>query len=233
MTPKFYRSPIDCAHQDEERLARDKNGNPILYRQCVLCGKRTADPIKLTPEHRERLASIPVYDRDRAMEARRIGRRSPHLSSSARKPRPVRITRDEQLLTATRRDYISVYVLKLEGQRIYVGQAVDPHDRVTAHFAGKGSAWTQRHRPKKLLEIRQTNTRNWKLAEDIENEIVISLMKAYGWKNVRGGYWSNTSEEETRRGLRAHGYLNELDEIGQQSPSPYSSPATGSESGEA
>jgi predicted GIY-YIG superfamily endonuclease len=209
MTTNNYISPIGCEHNDEERLARDKNGNPILYRQCVLCGKRVTDPIALTPTHRKHLDSIPAYDRDRALEVRRLEGRPRQALSGKR-------TREEQLLNEPRKDYISIYILLLEGQRVYVGQAVDPHQRVKDHFAGKGSAWTQMHKPKQVLDIRKTNTRNWKLAEDIENEVVISLMGLYGWTRVRGGYWSNTSEEDIRRSLSAHGYLEKLASAGQQ-----------------
>ncbi|HBA85394.1 MAG TPA: hypothetical protein DCZ95_15005 [Verrucomicrobia bacterium] len=210
MTEQLYRSPIDCPHQGEERLAHDKNGNPILYSQCIACGKRITDPIKLTPTHRESLNSLSIYDRDRAVEVRRIERCSSR-TPAAHERRRERRTREEQLVTATRRDYISIYVLQLEGNRFYVGQSVDPHDRISAHFDGNGSAWTRLHKPIKLLECRPTNTRNWKLAEDIENEIVISLMCTYGWRNVRGGFWSNTSEEDVRRSLRAHDLLQDLE----------------------
>ena len=37
------------------------------------------------------------------------------------------------------------------------------------------------------------------------------MFKKYGWRKVRGGYWSNTGEHETIKGLQNHGYFREID----------------------
>ena len=47
-----------------------------------------------------------------------------------------------------------VYVLKLEQDKYYVGwSGRDDLSRIEEHFAGKGSSWTKRYKPVRLIHI--------------------------------------------------------------------------------
>lgn len=85
---------------------------------------------------------------------------------------------------------ISVYVLRLQDEKYYVGQSKHPDERIKEHFEGKGSKWTQEHSPVELVKVIQTVTTNWRAALEIEKTLTLELMKVYGWKNVRGGGYS-------------------------------------------
>lgn len=52
--------------------------------------------------------------------------------------------------------------------------------------------------------------KNWKHAEEIENQLTLMMMRTHGWQRVRGGYWRTISEELTRRNLLHHQRLDEL-----------------------
>lgn len=85
---------------------------------------------------------------------------------------------------------ISVYVLELSGEKYYVGQSTKPDQRIKEHFSGKGSSWTQSHKPIQVLKVIETNARSWRKALEIETLLTLELMKIYGWRNVRGGPYS-------------------------------------------
>jgi predicted GIY-YIG superfamily endonuclease len=108
------------------------------------------------------------------------------------------------------RSSILIYVLQLEHGCFYVGQSKEFARRLERHFAGKGCAWTKLHRPIRLLSTRPAETEDWKRAEQIENQLTLSLMREHGWQRVRGGYWSATSEDATRSSLRHHGAIDAL-----------------------
>jgi predicted GIY-YIG superfamily endonuclease len=95
-------------------------------------------------------------------------------------------------------------VLELEHGCFYVGQSASPEVRIDAHLNGKGAAWTKLHRPVKLLERRPAESKDWKHAEDLENQFTLMMMRKYGWQRVRGGFWTNTSDELTRKNLLHH-----------------------------
>lgn len=99
---------------------------------------------------------------------------------------------------------ITIYVLMLHDDRYYVGQSCKFVERISTHFLGKGSAWTRLHPPKAVLCAKTVKTRDWKVAERYENRITLFLMSKHGWRNVRGGFWSNVCEMSTRAGLSHH-----------------------------
>ena len=102
---------------------------------------------------------------------------------------------------------IFLYVLKLEDSKLYVGQSIDPEKRIKAHFKGKGSAWTKLHPPVEIVKQWESKFTDWKEAEMEENRITLTLMQKFGWQNVRGGFWSNTDETSTYKGLKTHAPL--------------------------
>jgi predicted GIY-YIG superfamily endonuclease len=85
---------------------------------------------------------------------------------------------------------ISVYVLKLSGEKYYVGQSKHPAQRIKEHFAGEGSSWTRLHRPVEVARIIELPTNSWRAALEVETHLTLELMKIYGWSNVRGGPYS-------------------------------------------
>jgi predicted GIY-YIG superfamily endonuclease len=109
-----------------------------------------------------------------------------------------------------RKTWITLYVLELEHGCFYVGQSSIPLVRLSDHDKGKASAWTKAHRPIRLLERRPAESKNWKHAEEIENQLTLMMMRKHGWQRVRGGYWTNVSEELTRKNLLHHKRLAEL-----------------------
>jgi cellular nucleic acid-binding protein len=75
----------------------------------------------------------------------------------------------------------SIYVLRLEGDKYYVGKAVDPVSRFEKHVQGKGSRWTKRYSPLEMIEVYQTDN------PFDEDKTTKEYMSKYGIDNVRGG----------------------------------------------
>ncbi|WP_398498826.1 GIY-YIG nuclease family protein [Variovorax sp.] len=109
-----------------------------------------------------------------------------------------------------RQTWITLYVLELEHGCYYVGQSIDPEKRIKAHFDGEGSAWTRAHRPVAVQSRRPAQSRNWKDAEEIENQLTLMMMRTHGWQRVRGGYWASVAEDATRKNLIHHGQHSAL-----------------------
>ncbi|NBQ70966.1 MAG: hypothetical protein EBU46_19895, partial [Nitrosomonadaceae bacterium] len=60
----------------------------------------------------------------------------------------------------TENQSVYIYILRLrsppgEPPRFYVGSAVDYEERVRAHFAGAGAAFTKKYPPVELVEARR------------------------------------------------------------------------------
>jgi hypothetical protein len=79
-------------------------------------------------------------------------------------------------------DPMSIYTLKLEHGKFYVGRTRRPVDeRYTEHIRSHGSAWTRVHKPIAIIDMFQTND------PFDENKTVYHMMEKYGIDNVRGG----------------------------------------------
>lgn len=48
-----------------------------------------------------------------------------------------------------------IYILLLENNKYYVGKTNNPLFRLESHFYSKGSTWTKKYKPLKLLELRK------------------------------------------------------------------------------
>lgn len=74
-----------------------------------------------------------------------------------------------------------IYVLKLDGNKYYVGKTTNPDFRLDTHFDVGGSAWTIKYKPIKLIELIG--------GCDIfdEDKYTLKYMEKYGIENVRGG----------------------------------------------
>ncbi|MFJ1472713.1 GIY-YIG nuclease family protein [Capnocytophaga cynodegmi] len=107
---------------------------------------------------------------------------------------------------------ISIYVLKLEEDKFYVGQAKNIKSRFTQHLKGKlSSDWTKKYKPIKIIEVIETEFTEVSQAIGKENEVTVEYMRKYGWKNVRGGDYCSLNEERLRFLLSANTNLgNEL-----------------------
>ena len=75
----------------------------------------------------------------------------------------------------------SIYILKLEKNKYYVGTSFDVRTRYNQHKDGSGSSWTSKYRPIRILEVKKLT------GIHRENNETEDLMKKYGIDNVRGG----------------------------------------------
>jgi predicted GIY-YIG superfamily endonuclease len=83
-----------------------------------------------------------------------------------------------------------LYVLQLQGGKYYVGKTTDINRRYEEHKTGRGSSWTSKYKPVKILEVRPL-----KDTHD-ENNTTKDLMKKYGVDNVRGGSYTQVELPE-------------------------------------
>lgn len=88
------------------------------------------------------------------------------------------------------RKYIFLYVLRLEGDKYYVGQSRNLTERLKKHFEGRGSSWTRLHRPLEVVSTVELGTTSWVTAMRAETYLTLDLMKIYGTDNVRGGAYT-------------------------------------------
>ena len=78
----------------------------------------------------------------------------------------------------------TIYCLKLENDKYYIGRTLDYNKRIKQHFNNEGSLWTQKHKPINIYGIKNNCD-----AFD-EDKWVKILMAKYGILNVRGGSYS-------------------------------------------
>jgi predicted GIY-YIG superfamily endonuclease len=80
-----------------------------------------------------------------------------------------------------------VYVLQCEKGKYYVGKTTDIMRRYEEHSSGKGSAWTAKYKPVKMLEVKPMTSLH------DENNITKDYMKKYGIEHVRGGSYAQVT----------------------------------------
>ena len=80
-----------------------------------------------------------------------------------------------------------LYVLELTNKKYYVGKTTDIMRRYEEHKNGKGSAWTSKYKPIKMLECRPLN------GVHDENNTTKDYMKKYGIEHVRGGSYTQVN----------------------------------------
>lgn len=86
---------------------------------------------------------------------------------------------------------VYIYILKLEKNKYYVGKTDKPEKRVIDHFTTKGSNWTKKYKPIKLLEIIPN-------CDDYDEDKYTRIyMDKYGINNVRGGSFVSMKLNET------------------------------------
>jgi len=79
-----------------------------------------------------------------------------------------------------------VYVLQCEKGKYYVGKTTDVMRRFEEHKTGKGSAWTNKYKPIKMLACKAITSPH------DENNITKDYMNKYGIEHVRGGVYAQT-----------------------------------------
>ena len=86
---------------------------------------------------------------------------------------------------------VFIYVLKLEQGKYYIGKTDNPQFRLETHFNDVGSAWTQKYKPLKVLEL-LPNKDNYD-----EDKITRQYMDKYGIANVRGGAYVKVNLDQS------------------------------------
>ena len=76
---------------------------------------------------------------------------------------------------------VYIYILKLQSNKYYIGKTNNPNFRLEEHESGKGSAWTKKYKPIKLMEL----IKNCDSYD--EDKHTLRYMELMGIDNVRGG----------------------------------------------
>lgn len=76
---------------------------------------------------------------------------------------------------------VFIYILLLKNNKYYIGKTNNPTFRLESHFTSKGSFWTKKHTPIKLIKLIPN-------CDDFdEDKFTLKYMQKYGVDNVRGG----------------------------------------------
>ena len=86
--------------------------------------------------------------------------------------------------------YKSIYVIDCKDGKKYIGETENIDKRILQHFTGNGSKVTQKFMPKKAQEIDKVPG---VIAKDIEHEYTKKYIKKFGYENVRGGRYTNST----------------------------------------
>lgn len=86
----------------------------------------------------------------------------------------------------------NIYVLKLQGNKYYVGKSQDVIGRYQQHMNGQGSAWTKKYKPMSLHECKSD------MSPFEEDKVVKEYMNKYGIENVRGGSYSQVTLDKVQ-----------------------------------
>ena len=78
-----------------------------------------------------------------------------------------------------------VYILLLVKEKYYVGETQrEFHHRIGEHFNQRGSEWTKKYRPERVLKLYRTNIKYFELIQ------LIQMVNEKGIQNVRGNIFS-------------------------------------------
>lgn len=84
----------------------------------------------------------------------------------------------------------NIYILKLSGNKWYVGKTNDVTNRYQQHMNGVGSSWTKKYTP---ISLERTIANASPFDED---KITKEYMAKYGIDNVRGGSYCNVTLDD-------------------------------------
>ena len=80
------------------------------------------------------------------------------------------------------------YILKLENDKIYVGNTNNINKRLKQHFNNEGSKFTKKYKPIEIISI-NPNKNNKQ-----ETRTTLKYMNKYGINNVRGGKFVSSND---------------------------------------
>ena len=89
-----------------------------------------------------------------------------------------------------------VYVLELTDQRFAVGHTECLSQRLHDHWRGRGSAWTKKYPPVRVLDIFKTTIEN---ALGLEEAKTMELKLLHGFNSTRGGTWNSPNDHAPPR----------------------------------
>jgi predicted GIY-YIG superfamily endonuclease len=98
-------------------------------------------------------------------------------------------------LVSTMAHETSIYVLRLEGGRYYIGKSDNVMKRYEEHLNGAGSAWTTRYPPVSLVKTMNS------VSAFEEDKTVKEYMAIYGIDMVRGGSYVTEALSATQRSV--------------------------------
>lgn len=82
---------------------------------------------------------------------------------------------------------VTIYVLKCEHNKYYIGKTQSLQHRLLEHFTHQGSTWTQLHKPIEIIQTIQN-------CDDFDEDKYVKMyMSLYGIDNVRGGSYCQVS----------------------------------------
>lgn len=76
-----------------------------------------------------------------------------------------------------------IYVLRLDGNKYYVGKTTNPKSRIRNHVCGNGSNWTKLHKVVETVRVFKQQNETDELSETLK------YMNKYGIDNVRGAHY--------------------------------------------
>jgi hypothetical protein len=86
----------------------------------------------------------------------------------------------------------TIYILRLENNKYYIGKSNDVTTRYNYHISGKGSAWTRKYKP---ISIEKTIPGASVFDED---KVTKQYMAQYGIDNVRGGSYVEVTLDDNQ-----------------------------------
>jgi hypothetical protein len=91
-----------------------------------------------------------------------------------------------------------VYVIRLDNNKFYVGESINPNKRIKDHFNGRGSAWTKINKPLRSIDpLTPSQGHLWELTETLRQ------MNIHGMDNVRGSLFTNPNPFTTSERVMA------------------------------
>ena len=93
---------------------------------------------------------------------------------------------------------VTIYVLKLQGNKYYVGKTTNPTYRLDDHFSEGGSAWTKKYKPISIHELKPDRP------DSDEQFVTQEYMQKYGIDSVRGGPWCKINLSEADKQAITH-----------------------------
>ena len=109
-----------------------------------------------------------------------------------------------------------IYKLDLEDGKIYIGKTGNVQKRMKQHFSGDGARVTKKFKP---IKCKVLDSCPGFLANEIEQLYTNKYIVEYGYNNVRGGKYTNSTSlhrtkinEETRKYMESNTKIIHLDD---------------------